>query len=92
MKFLEFVLKSGEDLESPSPSTFSELADAYKLTKKVTHLIQSAVRTMDDCQEVGDGQDNFNVKFTENCRLFLQSINRYGNQTPFLWTLYGVSE
>jgi len=85
--------KAGTQSES---KTFEDLARIHHLSPKVKHLIQSAVRTMDDCmemssEEVPDGEDSFNIKFTENCRLFLQSINRYGNQTPFLWTLYGIS-
>jgi len=105
MKFLEFILVTQDQdqgsgrgkegvPEGLSRSTFAELAEKHDLSGKVSHLLQAAVRTMDDSLQMDEGNENdtFNLRFTDNCRLFLQSINRYGNQTPFLWTLYGVSK
>ncbi|CAG7669067.1 unnamed protein product [Allacma fusca] len=98
-KFIESVLKadetggndesSGEIRAEPMVAkTFEELARAASLTEKLQHLIKSAVKT------VGDNFDpsRLNAEFVNRCRLFLQSIGRYGNQTPYLWTLYGVGE
>jgi RAB protein geranylgeranyltransferase component A len=112
MKFIEYVLKtppavdpSSELNDSGSPvkpedipptKTFEELVKLHKISPKVKHFIQSAVRSMDDCSTIAmkaqDDDCHFNSDFTERCRLFLESIGRYGNQTPFLWTLYGISE
>jgi len=100
MKFLEFVLNSETEQEHGtegvglSKGTFTELAEKHQLSGKVSHLLQAAMRTMDDSLKLSEDDEcaAFNLRFTENCRLFLQSINRYGNQTPFLWTLYGISQ
>jgi RAB protein geranylgeranyltransferase component A len=92
----------GEDVASTSTEscsveaskTFEELVKECKLTDKVKHLIRAAVQTLEDgfvSGQQGDNEDVFNLTFGQRCKTFLQSIGRFGNQTPYLWTLYGIS-
>lgn len=90
--------------EASNLKTFEELSKECNLSKKVQHLLKSAVRTMDDCYfeldsvpEDGNGKEArqlscFNREFSVHCKRFLKSIGQYGNRTPFLWTLYGISK
>jgi hypothetical protein len=117
MKFIESIMKmkskqDGEEEPSASADsmetedtanlkTFEELSKECSLSKKVQHLLKSAVRTMDDCYFEMDSppeEENkrqlsgFNREFSIHCKRFLKSIGQYGNRTPFLWTLYGISK
>lgn len=72
------------------PQTFEELINKTKVSDKIKHLVKSSITTLEDGFSP-DGE-TFNNEFYTRCRLFLNSIGRYGNQTPFLWTLYGISK
>ncbi|CAL8148348.1 unnamed protein product [Orchesella dallaii] len=70
--------------------TFEDLVKKTKVPDKLKHMVKSSFTTLEDGFSP-DGS-SFNVEFCSRCRLFLNSIGRYGNQTPFLWTIYGISE
>ncbi|ODM88108.1 Rab proteins geranylgeranyltransferase component A [Orchesella cincta] len=76
-----------EEVETTS-ETFEDLVKKTKVPDKLKHMVKSSFTTLED----GFSPDGFNVEFCSRCRLFLNSIGRYGNQTPFLWTIYGISE
>lgn len=105
VKFIEAVMQqnqSTDDLENENSnetletlpdiadsSTFDELANICKLTPKVKHLIRSVVENVED---KFSSEESFQTGFVSRCRKYLQSIGRFGNQTPYLWPLYGVSK
>lgn len=103
-KFIEAVMQhnqplteNSESIEEPvepttdiaSMNTFEEMANACKLTPKVKHLIRGVVENVEDNFS---SEETFQTAFISRCRKYLQSIGRFGNQTPYLWPLYGVSK
>lgn len=96
VKLIEAVMqpKNVEEQEQVEeellPKTFDELIKTAKVSDKIKHLVKSSITTLEDGFSP-DGE-TFNHEFYTRCRLFLNSIGRYGNQTPFLWTLYGISK
>lgn len=98
VKLIEAVLqhqKSEKDKDEadpnpePIPETFEELVKTTKVSEKVQHMVKASVTVLEDGFSP-DGE-SLNHEFFGRCRLFLNSIGRYGNQTPFLWALYGIS-
>jgi len=68
--------------------TFNELAASCRLSEKIKFLISAAIVTTEDAFHPSS---KFDQEFNERSKVFLESIGRYGNQTPFLWPLYGIS-
>ena len=90
-KFIELVMKSEnlpDNLPAADPEfkSLAQLVEQSKVNEKIQHLIKQAVKTVEDEFEM----EKFQEDFVERCKVFLRSIGRYGNQTPYLWTLYGV--
>lgn len=100
VKLIEAVMKQEKSVEADAPQeekeddsseeTFEEVTQRIKVSEKIKHLVKSSITTLED--GFSPNGEAFNLEFCKRCKLYLTSIGRYGNQTPFLWTLYGISK